>query len=198
MNPLVSVIIPVYNDAKRLRVCLGCLQTQSYSPFEVIVVDNGSDNLAAVVAAVEDCPAARWVCEAMPGSYAARNRGIEVAEGEVLAFTDADCVPAADWIEAGVAALRSRANCGLAAGAIEVVMGNPQHPVELFESVMALSQQKFVAQDHYGATANVFTWATVFEQVGRFNPALKSSGDVEWGSACLPPDMRKFIRSERG
>ena len=109
----------------------------------------------------------------MPGSYAARNRGIEVAEGEVLAFTDADCVPAADWIEAGVAALRSQPNCGLAAGAIEVVMGNPQHPVELFESVMALSQQKFVAQDHYGATANVFTWATVFEQVGRFNPSAK-------------------------
>ena len=181
MNPLVSVIIPVYNDAKRLRVCLGCLQAQGYSPFEAIVVDNGSDDLAAVAAVVEDCPVARLVCEAMPGSYAARNRGVEVAKGKVLAFTDADCVPLADWIEAGVAALRSRSNCGLAAGAIEIVMSNPQHPVELFESVMALSQQKFVTQNHYGATANVFTWAAVFEQVGRFNANLKSSGDVEWG-----------------
>ena len=181
MNPLVSVIIPVYNDASRLRVCLGCLQAQRYSPFETIVVDNGSEDLAAVAAAVAECPAARLVCEAMPGSYAARNRGIAVARGEVLAFTDADCVPSANWIEAGVAALRSQPNCGLAAGAIEIVMHNPQHPVELFESVMALSQQKFVTQDHYGATANVFTWAAVFEQVGQFNSALKSSGDVEWG-----------------
>ncbi len=181
MNPLVSVIIPVYNDARRLRVCLNCLQAQRYSPFEVIVVDNGSEDLAAMVSAVADCPAARLVCETLPGSYAARNRGISVAKGKVLAFTDADCVPSASWIEAGVAALRSHPNCGLVVGAVEIVMHNPQHPVELFESVMALSQQKFVTQDHYGATANVFTWAAVFEQVGRFNPALKSSGDVEWG-----------------
>ncbi len=181
MNLLVSVIIPVYNDDRRLRVCLDCLQAQPYSPFEVIVVDNGSDDLAAVTAAVEACPAARLVCESMPGSYAARNRGILEAKGEVLAFTDADCVPSVGWIAAGVAALRSQPNCGLAAGAIDVVMANPQHPVELFESVVALTQQKFVMQDHYGATANMFTWAAVFERVGWFDASLKSSGDVEWG-----------------
>ena len=181
MNPLVSVIVPVFNDAERLSVCLGCLQFQNYSPIEVIVVDNGSKDLSAVSAVVDSCDFARLVCEATPGSYAARNCGIETASGEVLAFTDADCVPAADWISAGVAVLRSHPNCGLVAGAIEIVMANPKHPVELFESVMALAQHKFVTQDHYGATANVFTWPKVFEQVGCFNAALKSSGDVDWG-----------------
>ena len=181
MNPLVSVIVPVYNDAERLSVCLACLQAQSYSPMEVVVVDNGSRDLLAVIAVAARYKFARLVCETTPGSYAARNRGIEVAKGEVLAFTDADCVPAMDWIAAGVAVLRSHPDCGLVAGAIEIVMNNSQHPVELFESVMALAQQKFVTQDHYGATANVFTWLAVFERVGRFNAALKSSGDVDWG-----------------
>lgn len=181
MNPLVSVVIPVYNDADRLDICLARLQIQRYSPLEVIVVDNGSDDLSAVTTVVNRYEAAQLVRETTPGSYAARNKGIEQAKGEILAFTDADCVPAADWIEQGVIALKSHSNCGLVGGAIEIVMCNPKHPVELFESVMALAQQKFVTQDRYGATANLFTWPTVFARVGRFNAALKSSGDVEWG-----------------
>ena len=181
MNPLVSAIVPVYNDAERLGECLARLAAQTYSPLEVIVVDNGSKNLSAVAVAVNRCKIAWLVCEATPGSYAARNRGIAVAKGKILAFTDADCLPATDWIEQGVAAITSHPNCGLVGGAIEIVMNNPKHPVELFESVMALSQQKFVTQDRYGATANMFTRLAVFEQVGRFNASLKSSGDVEWG-----------------
>lgn len=181
MNPLVSVVIPVYNDAERLEICLAQLDLQSYEPIEAVVVDNGSKDLSAVRTVVECRRFARLVCEKTPGSYAARNRGIKMSKGEVLAFTDADCVPAADWVEQGVAALRSRDNCGLVAGAIEIVMKDRRHPVELFESVMALAQQKFVEQDRYGATANVFTWRSVIEQVGGFNALLKSSGDVEWG-----------------
>lgn len=181
INPLVSAIVPVYNDADRLSICLARLAAQSYAPIEVIVVDNGSEDLEAVRKAIATCKFARLVCEAMPGSYAARNRGVEEAKGEILAFTDADCVPSLSWIEAGVMALRSEPDCGLVGGGIEIVMNNPKHPVELFESVMALAQQKFVKQDHYGATANIFTWRSVFERVGKFNAALKSSGDVEWG-----------------
>ena len=180
MNLLVSVIVPVYNDADRLSVCLARLVAQTYKPLEIVVVDNGSEDLAEVKA-LADRYEVGLVFEAVPGSYAARNRGIEVASGKILAFTDADCVPAVDWVAAGVRALRSRPNCGLVAGGIEVIMCNPEHPVELYESVVGLAQQMFVTRDRYGATANVFTYAEVFERVGRFNMALKSSGDVEWG-----------------
>lgn len=181
MKDLVSVIVPVYNDAERLRKCLACLSAQTYSPLEVIVVDNGSDDLAAVERLVAQCSRAKMVGEALPGSYAARNRGIAEARGEILAFTDADCEPVADWVEQGMKALRSHSNCGLVGGAIQIVADDLNHPVELYESVMALNQEKFVTQDHYGATANVFTYSDVVRRVGVFNADMKSSGDVEWG-----------------
>lgn len=190
------MIVPVYNDAERLSDCLACLSAQTYSPLEMIVVDNGSDDLAAVERVVAQCPLAKMVCEAMPGSYAARNRGIDAAQGEILAFTDADCEPAIDWVEQGVRVLRSHCDCGLVGGAIEIVMNNPAHPVELYESVMALNQEKFVTQDHYGATANVFTYFEVVEQVGGFNTALKSSGDVEWGQRVFAAGYAQIYASQ--
>ncbi|PPS45650.1 glycosyltransferase family 2 protein [Chroococcidiopsis sp. TS-821] len=181
----VSVIVPVFNDAKRLKLCLSALEKQTYPQtlYEVIVVDNASDpeqNIASVVAQFKQT---KTVYERSPGSYAARNKGISHAQGEVIAFTDADCIPAPNWIENGVRNLVGTPNCGLVAGKIEIFFKNPQRltAVELYESIMALPQREFLEKHHYGATANVFTWKSVIEQVGVFDASLKSSGDVEWG-----------------
>ena len=94
MSPkFVSVIIPVYNDLKLLSTCLECLDRQTYpkTRFEVLVVDNGSD--LPVQPIVSRYSNVKLEKESMPGSYAARNRGIAAARGEILAFTDADCRP---------------------------------------------------------------------------------------------------------
>jgi glycosyltransferase involved in cell wall biosynthesis len=72
---------------------------------------NGSEE--SIEPIVAQCKQARTGFEARPGSYAARNTGIELARGDILAFTDADCLPAADWIEHGLAALQRVENCGL-------------------------------------------------------------------------------------
>jgi glycosyltransferase involved in cell wall biosynthesis len=184
-HPFVSVIIPVYNDAKRLTLCLSALEQQTYpqAQYEVIVIDNASDpeqNIAGVVAQFGQTIAAY---EAVPGSYAARNTGIDIARGEVIAFTDADCIPAPNWIETGVSALLSTPNCGLVAGRIEIFFQNPDclTSVELYESVMAFQQQEHLEKYQYGSTANVFTFKRVLNQVGRFDAAVKSNGDYEWG-----------------
>lgn len=214
-QPLVSVIIPVFNDAQRLRTCLAALMNQTYPPsrYEIIVVDNGSEpsqQAAAVVAAVtaeqvsklavgtglvrdirvskaspaaELSPSILTAYESVPGSYAARNRGLSLARGEVIAFTDADCIPAPDWLAEGVQVLTRNPNCGLVAGAVQLFFRNPKRPtmVELYESVTALQKREFVERHHYGATANVFTTRQVIEQVGGFDAELKARGDVEWG-----------------
>ena len=186
-TPLVSVIIPVFNDAKRLKLCLHALENQTYpaSQYEVIVVDNGSDvdEVRAVEAVVAQFGQAIATQELTPGSYAARNRGIALAKGEVIAFTDADCIPAPDWIEQGVQRLLHAPNCGLVAGNIEVFPRDHNRPtaVELFEIATAFPQEHHLKTLRYGATANLFTLRSVIEDVGVFNQDLKSGGDLDWG-----------------
>lgn len=122
----VAVIIPVYNDAAALATCLDCIALQTYPAAftQVLVVDNASSqDLAAVVAA--HLPRARLLRETQVGSYAARNRGLAEATGDLLAFTDADCQPRPDWLAQGVAALRGRPELGLVAGEVEVFPGIP-------------------------------------------------------------------------
>ncbi|MEM7771130.1 MAG: glycosyltransferase [Cyanobacteria bacterium P01_E01_bin.6] len=182
-SPFVSVIIPVFNDSARLFQCLKALENQTYSQelHEIIVVDNGSDEdikeLSKVFSHVT------FTDEARTGSYAARNRGISLAKGDVIAFTDADCIPDSSWIEKGVQALNHASNCGMVAGKINLFFKNPDHPtlVEMYDSVMAFHQKKFISKLRYGATANVFTFKSVIQEVGTFNEALKSNGDREWG-----------------
>ena len=181
--PFVSVIIPVLNDGDRLKICLQALELQTYPQefYEIIVVDNGSDeNIEQIV---KSFPHASLIFEFQKGSYCARNRGIFMAKGEIIAFTDSDCIPAQNWLENGVKKLLSMPNCGLVAGEIKILFKNESNPtaIEVFDSITNLQQQKYVTTDHYGATANLFTFKKIFDEVGYFNSHLKSGGDAEWG-----------------
>ena len=186
LPPFVSVIIPVFNDGERLRSCLQALERQTYDRdyYEVIVVDNDSDPKANIKNIVQQFPFTIAQYEKTPGSYAARNRGIKVTKGEIIAFTDADCIPAPDWIEQGVTHLQKTANCGLVGGNIEIFWHDRDRPttVELYESILAFRQQDCIEKNHYSVTANLFTWKKVIEEVGDFNSQLKSNGDLEWGN----------------
>ncbi len=194
--PYVSVIVPVFNDGQRLGICLEALEHQTYSEdlYSVVVVDNGSDDAHAIKKIVTNFNRFRYEHESLPGSYAARNKGVSVAKGDIIAFTDADCIPAQDWIEHGVKALLETPNCGLVAGKIENVFSDPQNltAVELYESIMAFPQREFLEKYRYGATANVFTFRSVIETVGGFNASLKSSGDVEWGQRVFSYGYRQL------
>jgi glycosyltransferase involved in cell wall biosynthesis len=179
----VSVIVPVWNDAERLDGCLRALEGQTYPShsYEVIVVDNDSADSVGRVAA--RYARTRVVREVSPGSYAARNAGLKHARGVAIAFTDADCIPASDWIEKGVAHLTGGEGCSVVAGRVEIFPRSPQQPnaVEQYEALVALAQEEFVRRYGFGATANLFTLREVFAQAGPFLAEVKSGGDLEWG-----------------
>lgn len=186
LSLFVSVIIPVYNDAKRLKICLECLENQTYpkNSYEVIVIDNGSDEGENIISVVANFKQAIAAYESLPGSYAARNKGITQAKGEVIAFTDADCTPANNWIENGVKNLLQTPECGLVAGKVEILFQNPNRltTAELYQKIFnPMPQQEFIEREKFGATANVFTFKSVIDKVGNFDATLKSGGDVEWG-----------------
>lgn len=183
--PFTSVIIPVFNDAKHLKNCLSALEEQTYPKhlYEVIVVDNASDETEKIEDVVAQFGQVISTYEGTPGSYAARNTGILLAKGEVIAFTDADCIPASEWIEKGVINLLKVPSCGLIAGRINIFFKDPSRAtlVELHESVFAFPQQYFLDKYRGCATANLFTFKKVIDQAGLFNAEIKSGGDLEWG-----------------
>ena len=197
-DAFVSVIIPVFNDSRRLRICLEALEKQTYPKgfYEIIIVDNGSaESLEPLVREFKN---AVFIREDRPGSYTARNKGISVSRGVVIAFTDSDCIPALDWIEKGIKNLASTANCGLVGGRIELFLKNPDKPTaaELYESIFAFSQKDYIEKTRFGATANVFTFREVIEKAGLFNENLKSSGDLEWGRRVFSKGYKQIYADD--
>lgn len=94
--PMFSVVVCTHNGSERMEACLAAIQRLNYPNYEVIVVDDGStDHTAQVVREFSDI---KLVQLEHAGLSAARNRGAEVAAGEIIAFTDDDCQPDEAWL----------------------------------------------------------------------------------------------------
>ncbi|MCP4357234.1 MAG: glycosyltransferase [Chloroflexi bacterium] len=95
---MISVIIPAYNAARTIDVCLAALQNQTLAAaeYEVIVVDDGSTDDTAARAQKTNVTLLRQPHN--KGAAAARNLGLTAATGDIICFTDADCVPRPDWL----------------------------------------------------------------------------------------------------
>jgi glycosyltransferase involved in cell wall biosynthesis len=177
----VSVIIPTYNDWDRLAFCLDALSVQSYpaASFEIIVVNNMP---ASTVPENFKVPGNCLIIdEHKPGSYASRNTGINISKGEILAFTDADCIPDVNWLKNGVSYMQAHPEVGRIAGKIELFYRSAKLvDVELYEKVYAFNQELYVKNDATAVTANIFTYRSSFTLAGMFDEQLMSGGDYEW------------------
>jgi len=174
----VSVIIPTYHDWKRLSYCIDALSKQTYpqDKFEVIIVNNDPEDSPPELSLPDNF---RIISEGKPGSYAARNAGIKEAKGEILAFTDSDCIPDKYWIENAVDLLRKGVD--RLAGKVELFYSSKKlNVVELHEKLYAFDQKKYAVRGG-AVTANMITWAKNFKVVGLFHEELYSGGDMEWG-----------------
>lgn len=92
-----SAIVPTYNRKETLRQTLTALAAQDYPDYEIIAVDDGSTDGTREMVTTE-FPGVRYLLQPNRGPAAARNRGIAAATGEIIAFTDDDCVPPRDWL----------------------------------------------------------------------------------------------------
>jgi glycosyltransferase involved in cell wall biosynthesis len=178
-TPVVSVVVPVLDAAGALPACLDCLAAQEGAPgYEVLVVDNGSTDATVAVAAGHPV-GPRLLHEPVRGPYAARNTGIAAAEGRIVAFTDADCRPEPAWLAVGVAAIERGAD--LVGGRIVQLHRDRPTVWERYDRATYLNQERFVSEQGFAATANLFVRAEVLAAVGPFKPELVASGDLELG-----------------
>jgi glycosyltransferase involved in cell wall biosynthesis len=186
--PTVSVVIPIYNGAADLPELLECLMAQTYprNQVEYLLVDNGSrDRTPALLQAAVQAFASQGLSlrdlreTQIQSSYAARNVGIQAASGEILAFTDADCRPQPQWLQALVHPFQEQA-IGMVAGEIVALPGQTlleQHA----DRQDTLSQKHTLAHPFcpYGQTANLAVRRLALAQVGLFRPYLTTGGDAD-------------------
>jgi glycosyltransferase involved in cell wall biosynthesis len=178
VGPLVSVIIPVFNGERFLREAVQSVREaarvldQKYSGVEIIIVDDGSTDGTGTVA--RNLPeTVRYLHQTNQGPAAARNRGIEHAQGSLIAFADADDL----WPEAK---LELQLPYLLRDPAIEIVMGRIQQ-VLLSETVNGQTQSEQFAQPVFSVNlGSAVIRKSVFERVGLFDETMRYSEDVDW------------------
>jgi glycosyltransferase involved in cell wall biosynthesis len=190
--PKVSVIVPVHRGMDCLAGLLDALasQTLPVGKFEVIVVDNGGN--PGIQELVARFPGSTLVTEQRRGSYAARNTGTRHAGGEVLAFTDADCRPARDWLAKGSDALERDGGSDLVAGHVDLQFSRdgPASLAERYEALTAFPQEHYVKALNFGVTANLFVRRSVFDALRGFDGALQSGGDRDFGQRAKDAGFR--------
>lgn len=181
----VSVVIPAYNAAATIGDTLSALLRQAHtpSPLEVIVVDNGSTDGTASIAA--GFPGVRVVHERKPGPAAARNRGLRTAVNDIIVHLDADTLPTRIWLSKIVAEFQD-ARVMLAAG--QTLIYAPSSAVEryiagagLYETERAISRAPFP----FVPSLNMAVRREAALSIGGWAEELSTAEDVDFSHRIL-------------
>lgn len=174
---LVSIVVPAYNEERYLPMCLAALRQLEHPGFdyEVIVVDDGSTDRTRQTAAA-------WGARVLGGPHggvaAARQIGFEAARGEIIASTDADTAPAADWLVGLVHALRGGPRIVGAYGPIRLFDGSPfERWASQYLGGAYLALNAAIRRPTFSG-ANFAVWRHAFQATGGFDTDWASAEDV--------------------
>ncbi len=186
-KPPVSIIVPVYNGERTIAECLEALLALDYPKrrTQIIVVDNNStDNTPDIL---QQFSGIYYVFEPKLGAYQARNTGVEFAEHDLIAFTDADCIPKPDWL---TRLQLPTANCQPPTDRPAIIGGKVEaFPASnLIEKYIdrrkILDQEKMATGERFSlpffVTANCLVRRAVFEKIGGFDTFFKIAGDADF------------------
>ncbi|NQV01642.1 MAG: glycosyltransferase [Bacteroidia bacterium] len=168
-NPLVSIIIPVYNGENFIAEAVQCVLNQDYYPLEVIVVDDGStDRSGNIIAQFGN--QVNYIFQENAGPANARNKGLAAATGQFIGFLDADDLWPENRIREALSVLSQHPDLGFVQGFTKQVF----------------SQGKTIKSDKREETIFGFVMGSalfrrfVFETVGSFDDSMKFCEDLDW------------------
>jgi len=176
---IASIVIPAYNAEATISECIEALLLQSVprSQFEVIVVDDGSTDTTQEIATSYGV---KVLCQPHRGVGAARNLGVDQAQGEIILFTDADCAPGHDWIET----LMQPFHDSEISGAKGIYKTCQREVIARFAQLEYEDKYDKMSKDEYIDFVDTYCAAyrkSVFGKDGGFDPTFHRSGeDVEF------------------
>ncbi|AMM51710.1 glycosyl transferase family 2 [Rufibacter sp. DG15C] len=175
-NPLVSVIIPCYNQGHFLSKAIESIFRQTYAHTQIVVVDDGSTDQTSVVA--KQYPSVHYLYQENQGLPSARNSGIRHSTGDMLLFLDAD-----DWlypkgIESNVRRLLQQKEAAFVSGTFDAFYMQENAIKEGVVPVIDNHYAHLLQGNYIGMVATVLFRRSVFEEF-LFNPSLKNCEDYD-------------------
>ncbi|MBY7822349.1 glycosyltransferase [Vibrio fluvialis] len=174
---LISIVICVLNREKDIKKVLDSLLSQLYSEIEVIFVDNGSTD--STVEIIRKCKDQRVILadgsEFLGSPYSARNMGISLASGDVIAFMDG--YPENTWVLNAVEFMK-QGHFDIVAGRVILPTDKTSSIYEIYDSIFSLDVMHMVSKYSSAPTANLLIKKTIFDHVGCFDENIRSGGDI--------------------
>ena len=171
-EPLISVVVPVYNGKRFLAQALQSIRDQTYRNVDVVVVDDGSTDGSADL--IDSFASVRHFSQSNQGNAAARNRGIAEAAGEHIAFLDQDDLWTPNKLAAQMQFLRKNP-------AYLAVVGHQRYIAEPGGERPAWIRPELWEQDHTGyVPGSLLARRELFDVVGRFDARYRYGSDSDW------------------
>lgn len=200
--PLVSVIIPAYNVEKTIAETIESIQKQTFSDWELIVINDGSTDKTLEVLASLNEPRMQVFSYENGGLPVARNRGITRATGEFITFIDADDLWTADKLELQLAALQQRPTAGVAYSWTAFINEKSEF-LYAWEPVYADGNvyPQLLVRNFISSGSNILVRRQFIAAAGEFDPELKSVEDWDYylrlaalGEFALVPQYQILYR----
>jgi glycosyltransferase involved in cell wall biosynthesis len=170
-RPVVSVVLPVFNGEAFLSEAIESVLAQTWSPVELIVVDDGSTDRSADIARAHPVT---YVRQENAGVAAARNRGLAEAGGDLISFLDQDDVWLPEKLERQVAALEREPGARMCICRFEMFL-EPGHELPSWTDAAFLEGSHRTPQ-----VGTLLVRRELFEEVGVFDTSYAAANDTDW------------------
>jgi len=204
MATLVSIITPTFNRSNLLQETIASALAQTYKEFELIIIDDGSvDDTARVISDFSDSRI-RYVYQDNRGQSAARNKGLALASGEMVAFLDSDDTWLPHRLERHVSLLQENARFDAVYG-MAVIRGKSVPPGPVPKILPSGNITKSLLRQNFISFSSVLLRMKLVRKLGGFDESLRSAEDYDYwlrasvhGEFLADPVISEYYRKTPG
>tara|TARA_B100000949_G_C14277667_1_gene450301 strand:- start:446 stop:1378 length:933 start_codon:yes stop_codon:yes gene_type:complete len=181
-RPFVSIVMPAYNCGETITASIASVQSQTCADWELIIIDDGSSDQTAdlVRALAREDSRLRLFTQPNSGPSRARNNGIRLANGQYVAFLDADDLWAPERLRGMLNAFDANPAAGVLFSRVRFVDETGSECGRLSDHVSQLTAGHLLGENPVCSTSNIICKAEVLSWVGYFSPDLNFAEDQEW------------------